>query len=200
MLCSCLSWATPESSMSFKKNFMMVALYYPDNLSNTITTTVFKDELITLPMILKYSYIRGLKEWYFPANVSLANVGGYCPGINNGDQDYIKRENAICNMNIYISSKGVDVGKLISGQLRYKLHVKSDFGHNVNVYLFYNAKVVPHPLTMSVIQQQDATLGKNFIYDFKTRAIRYYDENLKAGAAIVGYLLPGESKLDFGLQ
>lgn len=194
ILLSCLSWATPESSMSFKKNYMFVVLYYPSNLSNTITTTVFKDESLTIPMILQYSYLRGLKEWYFPANVRLANIGGYCPGINNGDQDYIKRENAICNMNIYISSKGAAVGDLISGQLRYKLHVKEDFGQNVNVYLYYNVKVIPHPLTMNVMQQQDATLGKNFIYDFKTSAIRYYDENLKAGAAVVGYLLPEESK------
>ncbi|KGP64423.1 hypothetical protein EP47_11695 [Legionella norrlandica] len=96
-----------------------------------------------------------------------------------------------CYLNIVIP--GDIVGKTISGVLSYDTGVCKHSPNKNCVFSspLFSVRVIPHPLSMSTIPIQQATANLDFVYNLKN-SIRYFDENIAAGKAIIGIVSPME--------
>lgn len=183
----CLAWGSTfhEDAKSLKSwPAISISLYFPETRTENIHTTVYKNEVLRIPIVQQYSYLRGLKIWSITGHttdIGLENLGPQCPGLYN-DNDFEPYENAICNMNIVMGSASLPIGSTVSGTVTYRLRVQ-EIPKDIRLPLYFTVTVIPHRLSMTGIQKQSATIGQFFIYPLRN-AVQYYDESISANLPV----------------
>ncbi|WP_148263532.1 hypothetical protein, partial [Legionella drancourtii] len=143
-------------------------------------TTVYSGETLRIPMLIYFEHLRRKKSWTSETNipVSVENVVGNCPTLPSDELTWHKGH---CYMNVVINSRGVNIGTSIQGFVRYHVEGEKD-GNYFNCRFpspYFSVTVIPHPLSMTNIQQQSAKIGQEFIYPLWT-AVQYYSESRSA--------------------
>ncbi|WP_018576613.1 putative Ig domain-containing protein [Legionella shakespearei] len=151
-------------------------------------STVFYGETLSIPVQLNYGFLRTYKHWTIPAGSSLHYVSGVCPAIPYDTGYYFY---GTCHMKLVIP--GVQLGKVIQGSLGYRIWGKESGYHWDWPFAtsYFSVRVVPHKLSMATMMPQSATANLAFIYNLKP-AIKYYDENVRAGTNVVVTVEPAE--------
>jgi hypothetical protein len=180
---SSITWSkeSPSEFMTCHPK-MEVYLHFEESGLPELHSTVYKGEIKRFPVLLRFSRIRsGLKVWNpYPNNNYLAieNVphpGDQCPGLIDDKEAYLNF-NQKCHMNFLVNPKNHSIGAVLRLKMHFMLYVHKKCGINFDVPLYINVLVIPHPLSMYGIPQQEATIGNEFILPLRNW-VAYYDEN-----------------------
>ncbi len=165
-----------------------VSILFPENPSST----VYYGETLRIPVEMNFRNLRIYKQWTMPKGSSLEVISGKCPSIPYDSGTY---EQGTCKMNLVIP--GNSLGGVISGTLKYHVFGEdrdASGRHNWDVWFFspeFSVAVIPHNLSMLPIPFQEGTANQTFVYNLKS-AVKFYDENVKAGFPVTGVVNPIE--------
>lgn len=176
-----------------------VSFTFKESGTNIINLTAYKGEVKTIPMILVYSYLHGLKAWILPPDplvLSVENLDSTCPALVN-DRSCRPFRN-VCNMNLILHTEVLSIGQNASG--KFSFYTK----HKDHIHPFpmeYRVTIIRRPLSMQVIAPQQATVGKEFNYRL-SNAVNNYKDYVSTGVPVSLRMGNGETSAlnDMGLS
>lgn len=163
-----------------------VNIYLDSNQSNL---QVYYKEKLRIPIEMSYWMLNGSAQWHIPGGFQLEGTSGACPPIPFGWLHFNNAETKKCSLNlVYL---GNDLGKVITTNLAYSVITPQKhhtFRHRFESFPF-TITVVPHPLSMSNINEQQATANQDFYLNLKPY-VKYFDENAVQNKIITGKIVP----------
>lgn len=169
MLISCSLWGKDAEVEYFVQPY--VSLSFPDGFP----ATVYSNTTVYIPMLMRYAHLRRLKLWTVEPTTSqiyLQNVSGQCPALS---EDHATWHRGECRMNVVLNSG--PVGSTHYGEIVYTVTGKKE-GQAFNIHFrspHFSTTVIPPPLSMKEIQQQEATIGQKFKYPLGNSVFNYYE-------------------------
>ncbi|KTD42348.1 Ig domain-containing protein [Legionella quateirensis] len=127
------------------------------------------------------------QQWDLPPGSSLEYTSGDCRQLTD-DANNKSPHPFTCYFNIVIPGNSF---KTVAGSLKYNT---CRFPPHVEHLFFsptFSVRVIPHGISMSTIPIQEATANIPFVYNLKS-AVKFYDENVKAGFPAYGIVTPAE--------
>ncbi|RUR19416.1 hypothetical protein ELY21_04130 [Legionella sp. km535] len=170
-----------------------VSYALPQQVRMTFTasppSTVFLDDTVRIPVQMDwYATVRipmTYGKWDLPEGARIEYVTGYCPELMSAVAFGFPYT---CYFNIVISKNSVGT---VSGPITYDVCRYCPILEHVFYTPSFSVRVIPHGITMSAIPIQEATANTPFVYNLKT-AVKFYDENLRAGFPPYGIVTPAE--------
>jgi hypothetical protein len=187
--------------LSFLLVFSNWALaFFPNATINFLQkppTFLYFNEVIRIPVQVKYIDLALLLQWTLPTGVSLEIVSGVCPSI---PVTYAWMGTGSCTMNLVI--RGSQLGQSIAGRLTlyFSGKTKRFRWYNIRTSPAFSLQVIPHCPSMLNIPLQHATANQSFILNLKSY-IKYYDENTKGKTPAQPVVIPGvQDGISYDLQ
>lgn len=160
---------------------------YLNNDGNNLQ--VYYKESLRIPVIMSYWRLRGGTNWHLPPGFQVEGIDGACPPIPKGMVDLDYKNEKKCYLNLVYF--GNDLGKVTTQKLGYNVNLYEK-GHHFNrtfESIAFTVRVVPHTLSMSNINDHQATANQDFYLPLKPY-VKYFDENAQYNNDIIGKMVP----------
>lgn len=158
-------------------------------------STVFYGDTVRIPVRMEVTLQWGAKpdlalnckQLDIPLGSSIEFTDGDCRLLMDDKITYYASP-FICYFNIVIPG---DSFKTVAGAIRYSLCKSAPLSNQFFFTPNFSVRVIPHGITMSSLPIQEATANTPFVYNLKT-AVKFYDENIRAGFPPYGIVTPAE--------
>ena len=171
---SSVSFARPQVSMIFTASPPSTVFF-----GETVRIPVQMDWFATVMTPMTHG------QWDLPEGSSIEYVTGYCPALM---KSIILGSPYTCYFNIVIPGNSF---RLAAGPIKYDICRYCPAKEHLFYSPPFSVRVIPHGISMSTIPIQEATANISFEYNLKS-AVKYYDENVKAGYPAYGIVTPAE--------